>query len=112
MWNNSYRMPTECWQKTSDFPQGKKLPTYLGRAKDKRKKIQKNVKTFRCVGNMYHTRKWPNVGGIPGKMGIAENSPKMTRDIKLHSQEVLQTAKTNTKEKYIFAHSEKHLKTT
>lgn len=29
----------------------------------------------------YNTKKWPNVGGIPGKMGIAENSPKMTRDI-------------------------------
>ena len=29
MWNNSYRTPTECWQKTPDFPKGKKLPTYL-----------------------------------------------------------------------------------
>ena len=29
MWNNSYRTPIECWQKTSDFPKGKKLPTYL-----------------------------------------------------------------------------------
>ena len=27
MWNNSYRTPTECWQKTSDFPKGRKLPT-------------------------------------------------------------------------------------
>ena len=36
MWNNYYRTPTECWQKTSDFPKGKKLPTYLGRAKEKR----------------------------------------------------------------------------
>ena len=34
-WNNSYRTPTECWQKTSDFPKGKKLPTYLGREKEK-----------------------------------------------------------------------------
>ena len=37
MWNNSYRTPTERWQKTSDFPKGKKLPTYLGRAKEKEK---------------------------------------------------------------------------
>ena len=37
MWNNSYRTSTECWQKTSDFPKGKELPTYLGRAKGKRK---------------------------------------------------------------------------
>ena len=38
MWNNSYRALTECWQKTSDFPKGKKLPAYLSRAKGKRKK--------------------------------------------------------------------------
>ena len=36
MWSNSYRTPTECWQKTSDLAKGKKLPTYLGRAKEKR----------------------------------------------------------------------------
>ena len=35
MWNNSFRTPTESWQKTSDFPKGKKLLTYLGRAKEK-----------------------------------------------------------------------------
>ena len=35
VWNNSYRTPTERWQKTSDFPKGKKLPMYLGRAKEK-----------------------------------------------------------------------------
>ena len=29
MWNNAYRTLTECWQKTSDFPKGKKLPMYL-----------------------------------------------------------------------------------
>ena len=33
MSNNSYRTPTERWQKTSDFPKGKKLPMYMGRAK-------------------------------------------------------------------------------
>ena len=35
MWNSSYRTPTERWQKTSDLPKGKKLPTYLGRTKEK-----------------------------------------------------------------------------
>ena len=30
MWNNSYRTPTECWQKISDFPKGKKLPHVPG----------------------------------------------------------------------------------
>ena len=43
MWNNSYRTPTECWQKTSDFPKGKKLPTYLHRAKEKRKNRDKRI---------------------------------------------------------------------
>ena len=41
MWNNSYRTPAECWQKTSDFPKGKKIPTYLSRAKEKKQR-QKN----------------------------------------------------------------------
>ena len=43
MWNISYRTPTECWQKTSDFPKGKKLPIYLGRAKEKRKNRDKRI---------------------------------------------------------------------
>ena len=43
MWNNSYRTPTECWQKTSDFPKGKKLLTYLGRAKEKTKNRDKSI---------------------------------------------------------------------
>ena len=43
MWNNSYRTPTERWQKTSDFPKGKKFPTYLGRAKEKRKNRDKRI---------------------------------------------------------------------
>ena len=34
-WNCSYRTPTEHWQKTSDHPKGKKLPTHLSRAKEK-----------------------------------------------------------------------------
>ena len=44
IWNNSYRTPTERWQ-TSDFPKGKKLPTYLGTAKEKRKNRDKTIGT-------------------------------------------------------------------
>ena len=44
-WNNSYRTPTEHWQKTSDLPKGKKLPTYLGRAEEKRKDRDKRIGT-------------------------------------------------------------------
>ena len=42
-WNNSYRTPTEYWQKTSHFPKGKKTPMYLGKGKrTKKKQRQKN----------------------------------------------------------------------
>ena len=44
MWKNSYRTSTERWQKTSDLPKGKKLPTYLGRAKEKRKNRDKIIR--------------------------------------------------------------------
>ena len=44
-WNNSYRTPTERWQKTSDLPKGKKVPTYLGRAKEKRINRDKRIRT-------------------------------------------------------------------
>ena len=43
MWKNSYRTPTECWQKTSDFPKNKKLPLYLGRAKEERENRDKTT---------------------------------------------------------------------
>ena len=45
MWNNSNRTPTERRQKTSDFPKGKKIPTYLGRAIEKRKNRDKGIGT-------------------------------------------------------------------
>ena len=45
MWNNSYRTLAARWQKTSDLPKGKKLPTYLGRAKEKRKNRDKRIGT-------------------------------------------------------------------
>ena len=37
--------PTEGWQKTSDFQNGKKHPMYLGRAKEKRKNRDKRIGT-------------------------------------------------------------------
>ena len=43
MWNHSYLTPTECWQKTSDLPKGKKLPMNLGRAKEKRTNRDKRI---------------------------------------------------------------------
>ena len=76
MWNNSYRTPTECWQKTSDFPKGKKLPTYLGRAKEKRKKQkQKNRDGTRTSRRelwrrkSFHTLGSPSTGGDWGWLG-------------------------------------------
>ena len=43
MWNSPYRTPTERWQKTSDFPKGKKLPTYLGKEEEKRQNRDKRI---------------------------------------------------------------------
>ena len=45
VWNNPYRTPTERRQKNSDLPKGKKLPMYLGRAKEKRKNRDKRIGT-------------------------------------------------------------------
>ena len=42
-WNCSYRTPTAHWQKNSDLPKGKKLSTYLSRAKEKRKNKDKRI---------------------------------------------------------------------
>ena len=49
MWNNPYRTPTERWQKTSDLPKGKKIPMYLGRAKEKRKKQKQRNRDGTCT---------------------------------------------------------------
>ena len=48
MWTNSYRTPTERWQKNSDLPKGKKLPTHLGR-KEKRKKQRQKTRDGTCT---------------------------------------------------------------
>ena len=61
MWNNSYRTPTERWQKTSDLSKGKKLPTYLGRAKEKRKNRDKRIRTGPApVGGSHEEERSPH----------------------------------------------------
>ena len=79
MWNSSYRTPTERWQKTSDFPKGKKLPTYLGRAKDETKKQrQKNRDGTWTAGRelwrrkSFHTLGSPFTGRDRGCRGVGE----------------------------------------
>ena len=76
MWNNSYRTPTECWQKTSDLPKGKKIPTYLGRAKEKRKKQTQKNRDGTCTSRRelwrrksFHTLGSPFTGGAGGWAG-------------------------------------------
>ena len=73
MWNNSYRTPTERWQKTSDPPKGKKLSTYLGRAKEKRKKQRQKNRDGTCTSGRalwrrkgFHTLGSPFAGGDCG----------------------------------------------
>ena len=77
MWCNSYRTLTEHWQKTSDLPKGKKLPTYLGGAKEKRKTRDKRIEMGpaplggSCEEEEFpHTRKplhWQRQGGGRGE---------------------------------------------
>ena len=60
-WNNSYRTPTERWQKNSDLPKGKKPSTYLGRAKEKRINRDKRIGTGPApVGGAVKEEKFPH----------------------------------------------------
>ncbi len=77
MWNNSYRTPTERWQKTSGFPKGKKLLTYPGRAKEKTetKEYGRDLHQWEGAGKeerLPHTRKplrgRGDCGGRRGKL--------------------------------------------
>ena len=70
MWNNSYRTPTECWQKTSDFPKGKKLPHIPGEGKRKKKKQRQKNRDRTCTSGRelgrrkgFHTLGSPFTGG-------------------------------------------------
>ena len=85
MGNNSYRTPTERWQKTSDLPKGKKLPTYLGRTKEKRKNRDKRIGTEpapvggSCEGGKVSTHneapsQAETAGGGWGSFGAKEES--------------------------------------
>ena len=76
MRNSSYRTPSECWQKTSDRPKGKKLPTYMGRAKEKRKNRDKRVGMGpaplggSCEGGKVSThREAPSLAETAGEQG-------------------------------------------
>ena len=81
MWNNSYRTPTERWQKTSDIPKGKKLPTYLGRAKEKRQNRDKRIGTGpsplggSCEGGKVSTHyEAPSLAGTEGSFRASEEN--------------------------------------
>ena len=81
MWNN-YRTPTESWQKTSDFPKGKKLPRYLDRAKEKQR--QKNRDRTCTSGRELWRRKSFHTLGNPfigrdGGVGVGEASEPWKR---------------------------------
>ena len=84
MWDNCYRTPTECWQKTSDFPKGKKLLTHLGRAKEKRKTRDERTGmgpaplAGSCEGRRFHKLGSPITSG-DGGMGRGEASEPQKR---------------------------------
>ena len=78
------QIPTECGQKTSDFPKGKKLPTYLSRAKEKRKNRDKRIGTGPAPlggsseGGKVSTHQAPSLVGLgvgwEGSFGAMEES--------------------------------------
>ena len=84
MRNNSYRTPTERWLKTSDSPKGKKIPTYLGSAKEERKNRDKRIGTGPASlegavkeEKFPHTRKplhWRRRGGRGGSFRATKES--------------------------------------
>ena len=45
MWNDSHRTSTECWQRTSDFWNGKKISTWLGRTNEEKREREKGIGT-------------------------------------------------------------------
>ena len=70
MWNNSYRTLTECRQKSSDLLKGKKFPTYLHSAQEKRKKQRQKNRDGTCTTRRelwrrknFHTLGSPFTGG-------------------------------------------------
>ena len=69
MWNNSYRTPTEHWQKTSDFPKDKKLSrTWVGQ-KNRDGTCTSGRELWRRKG--FHTLGSPFTGGDGGWQGDA-----------------------------------------
>ena len=76
MWNNSYRTPAECWQRTSDFPKGKKIATYLCRAKEKRKRQKNRDRTCTSGRELWRRKSFHTLGspftGRDGGVGGGE----------------------------------------
>ena len=67
IWNNSYRTHTECWQKTSDSPQGKKILTYVEKTETKEQgwdlhfwegAVKEEVSTHQETPSMAETGVW------------------------------------------------------
>ena len=79
-WNSSYRTPTERWQKTSDFPKGKKLPTYLGRTKEKGKTEKNRDGTCTSGRELWRRKSFHTLGrpftGRDGAWGGEASEPR------------------------------------
>ena len=84
MWNNSYRTPTECWQKTSDFPKDAlRRPTHRGGAKSKaepqelceqRREREISPSTLRSSRLNLHSQR-----DVPCICEMTTNHPKLRR---------------------------------
>ena len=89
MWNNSYRTPTERWQKTSDFSKGNRRPqaTYMqrrGQSKaepqelcEQRREREISPSSLRSSRlNLHNQLDVPCICGVPERQGII---PKLRR---------------------------------
>ena len=84
IWNNSYRTPTERWQKTSDFPKGKKRPTYLaGCVADRVLVLRPGVRPEPLRWDSRVQDIGPPENSQPHVILISENSP---RDLHLNAK--------------------------
>ena len=80
------------WQRTSDIPKGKKLPTYLGRAKEKRKNRDKRIGMGpapvggSCEGGSFHTLGSSFTGGDGGGGGEASEPQRRAQQQECRGQ--------------------------
>ena len=92
MWNNSFRTPTERWQRTSDLPKGKKLPHTPSHVADRVLVLQPGVRPEPLRWESWVQYIGPPDTSLLHVTSIGESSP---RDLCLNAKTQLRS--TNSK---------------